>query len=219
MRKEQKIELVNSITAEIKESAGVIITNYKGLTFDQMDEIRRSFKEAGNDYRVIKNTLLKKALNADNITEIDYTLVEPTALVVVKEDFAAAAKLAKKYAKDAAMSKFFAIKGGYFDGMALDQSGIEKLADLPSRACGAVVVLYFGGCAFFVWGCPYYFLFKNPVVRRRFAPWHRNCRFWYFYSSFSHVCFGHFVRLFGTDYSCKRLCQSAKSLHFEAVQL
>ncbi len=90
-------------------------------------------KEAGNDYRVIKNTLLKKALNADNITEIDYTLVEPTALVVVKEDFAAAAKLAKKYAKDAAMSKFFAIKGGYFDGMALDQSGIEKLADLPSR--------------------------------------------------------------------------------------
>lgn len=111
MRKEQKIELVNSITAEIKESAGVIITNYKGLTFDQMDEIRRSFKEAGNDYRVIKNTLLKKALNADNITEIDYTLVEPTALVVVKEDFAAAAKLAKKYAKDAAMSKFFAIKG------------------------------------------------------------------------------------------------------------
>ena len=74
MRKEQKIELVNSITAEIKESAGVIITNYKGLTFDQMDEIRRSFKEAGNDYRVIKNTLLKKALNADNITEIDYTL-------------------------------------------------------------------------------------------------------------------------------------------------
>ena len=47
MRKEQKIELVKSITAEIKESAGVIITNYKGLTFDQMDEIRRSFKEAG----------------------------------------------------------------------------------------------------------------------------------------------------------------------------
>ena len=133
MRKEQKIELVKSITAEIKESAGVIITNYKGLTFDQMDEIRRSFKEAGNDYRVIKNTLLKKALNADNITEIDYTLVEPTALVVVKEDFAAAAKLAKKYAKDAAMSKFFVIKGGYFDGMALDQSGIEKIAELPSR--------------------------------------------------------------------------------------
>ena len=44
-----------------------------------------------------------------------------------------AIKLAKKYAKDAAMSKFFVIKGGYFDGMALDQSGIEKLADLPSR--------------------------------------------------------------------------------------
>ena len=49
MRKEQKIELVNSIAAEIKESAGVIVTNYKGLTFDQMVEIRRSFKDAGND--------------------------------------------------------------------------------------------------------------------------------------------------------------------------
>lgn len=133
MRKEQKIEFVKGVAAEIKESAGIIITNYKGLTFEQMDSVRRSFKEAGNDYRVIKNTLLKKALNAENINDIDYALVEPTALVIVKEDFAAAAKLAKKYAKDAATSKFFVIKGGYFDGMALDQSGIERLADLPSR--------------------------------------------------------------------------------------
>lgn len=133
MRKEQKIELVNGVADSIKESAGVIITNYKGLTFVQMDEIRRSFKESGNDYRVIKNTLLKKALNAQNIVDLDNTLVEPTALVVVKEDFAAAAKLAKKYANDAAMSKFFAVKGGYFDGMVLDQSAVEKIADLPSR--------------------------------------------------------------------------------------
>lgn len=133
MRKEQKIELVKKLSEEIKSSSGVIVTNYKGLTFVQMDEIRRSFKEAGNDYRVIKNTLLKKALNAENITEMDETLVEPTALVIVGEDFAAAAKLAKKYAKDAAMSKSFIIKGGYFDGTALDRESIERLADLPSR--------------------------------------------------------------------------------------
>lgn len=133
MRKEQKIELVNSVAAEIKDAEGIIVTNYKGLTFIQMDEIRRSFKESGNDYRVIKNTLLRKALNSQSISDLDNTLVEPTALVIVKKDFAAAAKLAKKYTNDAAISKFFAIKGGFFDSMVLDQEAVKRIADLPSR--------------------------------------------------------------------------------------
>lgn len=134
MKKEQKIELVNGLSGELKKSHGVIITNYKGLTFTQMDTIRRSFKEVGNDYRVIKNTLLKKALNANDINSIDGILAEPTAcIIVLNNDYAGAAKLAKKYSKQIATSKFFNIKGGFFDGMTLDQTGVERIADLPSR--------------------------------------------------------------------------------------
>lgn len=133
MKKEQKIELVRGLSDELNRSSGVIIANYKGLSFIQMDAIRRDFKGNGNDCRVIKNTLLKKAFDANDINDMDNALVEPTLCVIVKKDFAAAAKIAKKYAKDAAISKFFLIKGGYFDGMALDKAGVEKIADLPSR--------------------------------------------------------------------------------------
>lgn len=133
MKKEQKIELVTKLVDEIKESSGLIIANYKGLSFVQMDEIRRSFKGAGDDYRVIKNTLLKKALNANNINGVDNMLTEPTVCVIVKQDFGAAAKIAKKYVSDPVMSKFFSLKGGCFDGMVLDGAGVKRIADLPSR--------------------------------------------------------------------------------------
>ena len=133
MKKEQKIELVQGLSNDIGNSCGVILANYKGLSFVQMDAIRRDFKSNGNDCRVIKNTLLKKAFNAKDINTMDNVLVEPTMCIIVKEDYAAAAKIAKKYSKEAAISKFFLIKGGYFDGMALDKVGVERIADLPSR--------------------------------------------------------------------------------------
>lgn len=133
MKKEQKIELTGKLIGEMKEAVGIIIANYKGLTFIQMDEVRRSFKETGNDYRVVKNTLLKKAFDASDIKGMDGVLTQPTVCIIVKNDFGAAAKLAKKYAKDPVMSKFFSLKGGYFDGMVLDQSGVQRIADLPSR--------------------------------------------------------------------------------------
>ncbi len=133
MKKEQKIELVSQLAEDIKGSDGIIVVNYKGLTFTQMDEIRRAFKADGNDYRVIKNTLLKKALVANEVTGLHSALVEPTACVVVRGDYSAAAKIAKKFAGNAAMAKFFSIKGGFFDGMALDQASVTRIADLPSR--------------------------------------------------------------------------------------
>lgn len=133
MKKEHKIELVAKLADEVKSSCGIIAANYKGLTFVQMDTMRRAFKEAGNDYRVIKNTLLKKALNANNIKEMDQILTEPTVCVLVKDDFGGAAKLAKKFVNNPAISKFFSIKGGYFDGVILDQAGVQRIADLPSR--------------------------------------------------------------------------------------
>lgn len=133
MKKEQKIELVSQFVEEIKSSDGLIVVNYKGLTFSQMDEVRRGFKAEGNDYRVIKNTLLKKALLASEIKDLDAILVEPTACIVVRGDFSAAAKIAKKFANEPTMAKFFSIKGGYFDGMALNQESVTRIADLPSR--------------------------------------------------------------------------------------
>lgn len=130
MKKEQKIELSKGVADEIKNAEGVIIAGYQGLTFAQMDNIRRSIKNNGNDFRVIKNTLLKKALNGLGVNQLDPYLVESTALVIVNKDFAAAAKDIKKYAKDYAK---FTVKAGLMENKLLSEKDVIAIADLPSR--------------------------------------------------------------------------------------
>lgn len=130
MRKEQKIKLAQGVAEEIKQAEGFIIASYKGLNFTQMDTIRRSIKSNGNDFRVIKNTLLKKALNSCDINEMDEYLVESTALVIVRQDFAAAAKAVKKHSKD---FQQFAVKAGYMENSKLQETDVLRIADLPPR--------------------------------------------------------------------------------------
>jgi large subunit ribosomal protein L10 len=130
MLKQHKIEYGKGVAAELKDAKGIIVTGYKGLNFTQMDNIRRSIKGGGNDFRVIKNTILKKALKSCDIDKLDEFLVEPTAMVIVHDDFAKAAKEIKKYSKDYPL---FAVKAGYMDGNAISASDVTRIADLPSR--------------------------------------------------------------------------------------
>ncbi len=132
MKKEQKIELVKALQLDLDKTTGLILTHYKGLTYLQMDSLRRTIKESGSTYRVIKNTLLSKALVAKNI-DLSSMLVEPTACILIEKDFAATAKIVKKFTKDPEIGKFLVIKGGYFDGAIVDSTTVERIADLPSR--------------------------------------------------------------------------------------
>ena len=130
MKKGQKIELAKGVANEITNAEGIIITSYKGLNFPQMDNVRRAVKSGGNDFRVIKNTLLKKALNGCNIDALNQFLTESTAMVLVRKEFAAAAKDIKKYSKDYAQ---FAVKAGYFNNKFLSKDDVLAIADLPPR--------------------------------------------------------------------------------------
>lgn len=130
MLKPHKIEYAKGVAVELKEAKGIIITGYKGLNFPQMDVIRRSIKGGGNDFRVIKNTTLKKALSSCDINSLDEFLVESTAMIIVRGDFAQAAKEVKKYSKDFPL---FTVKAGYMDGTALPAQDVIRIADLPSR--------------------------------------------------------------------------------------
>ena len=130
MLKKHKIELSKGVAGELKEAKGIILTGFKGLTFKQMDTIRRSIKGNGNDFRVIKNTLLKKALNSCDINNLDEYLVESTAMVLIKDDFAKAAKDVKKYSKD---FPHFTVKVGYLESNVLNAGEVGRIADLPSR--------------------------------------------------------------------------------------
>lgn len=130
MKKIDKEQLVAELTAQVKEADALFLTNYKGLTFPQITEVRSAVKSQGSDFKVVKNTLLKIALNNNEIDSMDSYLVEPTSCAIVTGDVAAVAKEMKKYAKQ--FDKF-EIKAGYLDGNVLSANDVNVLADLPSR--------------------------------------------------------------------------------------
>jgi large subunit ribosomal protein L10 len=129
-KKEQKIEEAKGLAQEFKEAEGVILAAYQGLTYPQQDAVRRTVKSVGNDFKVVKNTLLKKAFANCGISGLDEYLVRSTALLLVRKDFPAAAKTMTKYAKDFAPLE---IKAGYLDGKLLSAREVAVISELPSR--------------------------------------------------------------------------------------
>lgn len=130
MKKAEKEQLVAELSAQVKECDALFLANYKGLTFPQITQVRTAIKESGSDFKVVKNTLLRIALNNNEIDSMDSYLVEPTSVAIVKGDVAAAAKAIKKFSKE--FDKF-EVKAGYLDGNVLTANDVSVLADLPSR--------------------------------------------------------------------------------------
>ena len=106
-----------------------MLTEYRGLTVKQLQDLRRSLR--GNaDYAVVKNTLAKLAANEAGINGFDDLLTGPTAIAFINGDVVEAAKGLRDFAK---ANPTLVIKGGVLDGKALDASEVAKLADLESR--------------------------------------------------------------------------------------
>jgi large subunit ribosomal protein L10 len=129
-KKEQKIEEAKVLAQEFKDAEGIILTVYQGLTFPQQDAVRRNLKAAGNDFKVVKNTVLKKAFASCGVDGLNEHLVKSTALLLVRKDFAAAAKIITKYAKEFAPLD---IKAGYADGRVLSAKEVLVISELPSK--------------------------------------------------------------------------------------
>ncbi len=108
----------------------MLLTNYRGLSVAELQELRAELRKANATYRVSKNTLIRRALNDAGVDELDDMLVGPTALVFCQEDPVGPAKALKAFLKDHPDLQF---KGAYFDGAAMDAEEALKLADLESR--------------------------------------------------------------------------------------
>lgn len=118
-------EIVESFNA----SAGAVLTEYRGLTVKELQDLRRSLGENAN-YAVVKNTLAKLAAKEVGIDGFDELLTGPTAIAFINGDVVEAAKGLRDFAK---ANPTLVIKGGIYDGQNLDASEIAKLADLESR--------------------------------------------------------------------------------------
>ncbi len=106
-----------------------MLTEYRGLTVKQLQDLRRSLGENAN-YAVVKNTLAKIAAKEAGIEGFDELLTGPTAIAFIKGDVVEAAKGLRDFAK---ANPALVIKGGVLDGKALEPTEIAKLADLESR--------------------------------------------------------------------------------------
>ena len=129
MARAEKEAAVAEIVDSFNDSAGAVLTEYRGLTVKQLQELRRSLGENAN-YAVVKNTLAKLAAKDAGIDGFDDLLTGPTAIAFINGDVVEAAKGLRDFAK---AHPALVIKGGYLEGKSLDAKEIAKLADLESR--------------------------------------------------------------------------------------
>jgi large subunit ribosomal protein L10 len=128
-----KIEVVDEVQTRLRASTASIVSEYRGLTVTELAELRTALSSVGGDYRIYKNTLVRRAI--DGIDATDYQplteyLSGPTALTFVEGDVSAVAKALRDFARG---NPLLVIKGGLADGSLLSASDLSALADLPPR--------------------------------------------------------------------------------------
>jgi len=129
MARPDKVAAVTEIVDQFNDSAGAVLTEYRGLTVKQLQDLRRALGENAN-YAVVKNTLTKIAAEQAGVEGFDDLLNGPTAIAFISGDVVEAAKGLRDFAK---ANPALIIKGGYIDGAAMGAAEIAKLADLESR--------------------------------------------------------------------------------------
>ncbi|MBF0156488.1 MAG: 50S ribosomal protein L10 [Magnetococcales bacterium] len=129
MKRETKQQVVDEVRASLGESQVAIATHYRGLTVTEMTELRRRMRVAGAGYRVVKNTLAKRALEGTAFAPLGPLLTGPTGLAVSR-DPVAPAKVLADFVKD---HPNLVIRGGVMGGRLLSEGDVSALAALPSR--------------------------------------------------------------------------------------
>ena len=126
----KKQEAVNSLAQEIKEAKVVLLTDYRGITVTDVTKLRADLRNVNAEYRVIKNNIIKRALDANGESALDEALEGPVALVMSTEDYLEPSKVIYNFTKD---HDFYKIKGGIVEGKVMTAEEIITLAKLPSR--------------------------------------------------------------------------------------
>ena len=127
---EQKKQIVASVTDRINNSVAGVIVDYKGISVADDTALRKELREAGVEYTVVKNTLIKLALKGTALEGMSEVLDGTSAIATSKEDYVAAARILNKYAEG---HDNFKLKAGYLEGEVISMDKLMELATLPSR--------------------------------------------------------------------------------------
>ncbi|NLM25346.1 MAG: 50S ribosomal protein L10 [Firmicutes bacterium] len=130
MARPDKVAAVAEIKDKLSRAQGAVITDYRGLNVAQVTELRKKLRDAGVEYKVLKNTLTIRAAQEIGLDDVVPLLTGPTAIAFGYDDPVAPAKIISEFAKG---HQDLEVKGGLLDGQVLDVNGVKALADLPSR--------------------------------------------------------------------------------------
>ena len=126
----QKEEEVNKLAEKLKDAKVILLTDYRGINVADVTKLRAELRAVKGEYKVIKNNIIKRALDANGESGLDDLLEGPTAIVIGTEDYLEPSKVIYNFSKN---NEFYKIKGGIIEGKVMTAEEIITLAKLPSR--------------------------------------------------------------------------------------
>ncbi len=130
MNREEKSATIQEIAAQIEASEAIFAVDYRGISVPQAAELRSKLREADASFRIVKNRLTKLAADKAGEERLAELLEGPTALTFVRGDTAQAAKAISTFNKE---HEVLAFKGGFMEGLTLDEEKFKSIARLPAR--------------------------------------------------------------------------------------
>lgn len=125
-----KKQEVDIIAEQLKNSVSTVIVDYRGLSVAEVTELRSQLREAGVEYKVLKNTMVRRAAQQAGIDGLDEFLVGPTAVATSTEDVVAPAKVIAGFAKE---HQALEIKTGVMEGNVISAEEVNTVGTLPSH--------------------------------------------------------------------------------------
>ena len=130
-RKEQKAEQVEVLTEKLRKAKVALLTDYRGLTVTQLQELRGRLRTGDVEYRVVKNTLARRAAEAAGVPALQSELEGPVAIAFGYDDLSLPSKLINEFVRSTRLK--LEVKGGLVEGRVFTPDQVKQLADLPSR--------------------------------------------------------------------------------------
>jgi len=130
-RKEQKAEQVELLTEKLKRAKVAVLTDYRGLSVSQIQELRGKLRAAEVEYRVVKNTLARRAAEAAGHSALEPELKGPIAIAFGYADLSAPSRLINEFIRSTRLK--LEVVGGLVEGRVFSVEQVKQLADLPSR--------------------------------------------------------------------------------------
>jgi len=137
MNRQEKQEVAEGLRDRFDRAIAAVVLKFEGLSVEAVTDLRTKFRAAGVEYRVVKNNVVRKAIEGTplgDITELDVALKGPTAIAWSYEDPSSAAKIVKEFRKDEELAERLTVKCGILENAYVDASRVEtELASLPGK--------------------------------------------------------------------------------------